>query len=79
MALVLSGCLPTPAPVVNTVVRVERCPPAPPIVDCLAFPEVEKPVTIESLLDAFVDARKAHAHCRANSQAWQEEWASCEK
>lgn len=72
------GACARPAPLTNTVVRVERCPPAPPVVECPAFPVLGAPASIEDVIDAWIDARAAHEICTVAVKSWQKEWSSCE-
>ena len=70
VSLLTAGCATTP-----TAPSVEICPPAPPAVECPAFPA--RATTLRGLLTAWETAQAAHAACSAALDAWREAHRGC--
>ena len=71
-ALLVAACAPRPA---IPPAAVEVCPPAPPAVECPAWPD--RGDTLRDLLLAWAAAEAVHAECRAALSTWETAHRRC--
>ena len=78
LATIMTACSSTPEPSVQQVIKVERCPAAPPDLECPPMPDLPHEATIDQLEDAWIDADPVHEACAAAVDAWRGAWDACQ-